>query len=1613
MLLASAAGAQAVLQITPGTLNVVAAGSGTCPSPVSSLRGAHPLPQVRRGGVRPLAQGDGCSAASYANLQTVDDVAVDATGNVYIVDYPQNVVRVVHPDGNIFTLAGGGTGCPGQTDAIGDGCPATQAILNGPSGIAIDSGGNIYIAEYGFVGNITPRVRKVTPAGIISTFAGNGTNSYTGDGGPATSASMEEPTGLAVDTFGDVYIVDLAANVVRMVDTTGTISTFVGGGTGCAGQTDSIGDGCLATQATLNNPYGITVDSANNLYIADTNNSRIRKVSKHVGSFITHVIDTVAGTGVQGFGGDNGPATSAKLYNPERVKVDAAGNVYLSDSFNQRIRKIDTTGTITTVAGGGPGCTSTPCSALEDTGNNGSGNLIGLALDAAGNLYLGAGDEVRRSGPQGAMAFPNTVVGQSVNETFVFNNLGTATDTLPSTATGYSVTGNGDYTITGGTCLTGPALAAGASCTLQATFTPVATGERLGLVSFTDTSDGSPHSLNLYGQGYLVQSQTITFPPVANTTYGNVPSEVMNASASSGLPVTYSVVSGPGTISGNTVNITGAGTIVVQADQAGNAAYTAAAPVQRTFTVAKGLLTVRANQLERYTDQSNPPLLTYTISGFAFGDSQVSATTGQPVLTTNAPPNPPVGSYNITITQGTLAASANYTFSFVNSFLLISTPSAATTTLALSTPTATTGQMVTLTATVTTIEPLVPGTVTFVDSNGTVLGHAQIAGQYAGYGYTTSNAVLTRSFPPGVHSITAKYDGTAGFTASSSAPQTLTVTGTLPSSTTLTAQQNSTNPANSNLTAVVFGSGTQAPSGTVNFNDLALASAIGSVAPTGAVSSFQIKQLPSGATASQIAVADMNNDGIPDIVAADHGTVDVFWGKPDGTYSAPDTYDVGTNLQAITVADFNQDGVPDIAVADAGTGSIIVLFGDPLYHDFDSYITLPIPSPSVPTALVAADFNGDGLADLAVAQNNGSSLVTVLMNNGGGNFLFPQSYGTGGARSITVGDFNGDGNLDIAASTGTNVEMLLGKGDGSFQTQIASPAAGVAIASADFNGDGKLDVALANSTSITVALGKGDGTFNAPVTVPVSTVASSIATGDFNQDGHPDLVTSNAGLGDHTTSVLLGVGNGSFQTPVIYNTGGAPGAVSVADLNGDNMPDIVMLDPAANEFATLDGGIESTATLSNIAIIGTGIHPVSATYAPGTGSIYATSTSNSVSITAQPPVLSGILPMKIAAGANGLTLTVNGANFSPYALVLANGQQLTTTYVSASQLTAAVPAALLTQPVAIQIQVLDQDLTTSAATLTVVPDVVLTSLTPAQAVAQSSAAPLAATGANFTATTVLRFNGAALPTTYTSATQLSATIPAANLATAQTVQITAFDPASGSLSAAIPFTILPSPSVVFTGPPTSPPATQPALTFQLSQPYPIALAGTMTLTFTPSEGEPDDPSIQFATGGRTFNFTLGANSSTTPAVLLQSGTVAGTITVTLTLTASGVNVTPSSIVPVVINIPKSSPVITNQALVRNGNTITVYVTGYSSSRDMTNAYFDFTPVPGTKLSVSNFTVPATTLFSGWFGSSASNQYGSTFTYSQTFTLNNDAAGIASVTVTLENSQGKSQQEVVQ
>jgi trimeric autotransporter adhesin len=312
------------------------------------------------------ACGDG-GAATAAQLNFPEGIAVDAAGNLYVSDTLDHRVRIVS-GGNINAFAGNGGFCRNPTATCGDGHPATLANLYKPQQVAVDGSGNVYIADTG-----DHRVRVVS-SGTINAFAGNGVQGFGGDGGGPTSAMMDLPIGVSVDGSGNVLIADSGNQRVRIVSG-GTIQTLAGGGSG--------GDGGAALSAILAGPYTLTEDSSGNLYIADTGNNRIRKVS---GGTIT----TIAGTGSAGFSGDGGPALSATLNAPTSVAVDGAGNIFFSDTGNLRVRKIDGSGSISTVAGNGSSCfpTTTACG---DNGVATSANLtwpLTVAVDASDNLYI-------------------------------------------------------------------------------------------------------------------------------------------------------------------------------------------------------------------------------------------------------------------------------------------------------------------------------------------------------------------------------------------------------------------------------------------------------------------------------------------------------------------------------------------------------------------------------------------------------------------------------------------------------------------------------------------------------------------------------------------------------------------------------------------------------------------------------------------------------------------------------------------------------------------------------------------------------------------------------------------------------------------------------------------------------------------------------------------------------------------------------------------------------------------------------------------------------------------------------------------------------------------------
>ena len=308
----------------------------------------------------------------------------------------------------------------------------------------------------------------------------------------------------------------------------------------------------------------------------------------------------------------------------------------------------------------------------------------------------------------------------------------------------------------------------------------------------------------------------------------------------------------------------------------------------------------------------------------------------------------------------------------------------------------------------------------------------------------------------------------------------------------------------------------------------------------------------------------------------------------------------------------------------------------------------------------------------------------------------------------------------------------------------------------------------------------------------------------------------------------------------------------------------------------------------------------------------------------------------------------------------------------------------------------------------------LASIAPAGGVVGSGATSITLTGTNFVATDTVQLNGQAITTTFASSTSLTAIIPASFLSTVGTGQVTVYDPATKSTTAAQSFSVLAAPDVNFSGPSTTAPATQPSLTFQLVNPYPFPIAGSLSLAFTASAANGvDDPAVQFSAGGRTLLYTIPALSQVTPTVQIQSGTVAGVATVTLVVTSNGVNVTPANVAPVHITILPAVPMITTATLKRSGTTLTVVVQGFSNTRELSTATFHFTATAGNSLSTPDITVPATALFAQYFTSSDSVPYGSTFVYTQNFTLSDETPSVQDVMITLVNSIGDSIQVTAQ
>jgi trimeric autotransporter adhesin len=336
----------------------------------------------------------GLATAGNCELNQPEGVYVDNAGNIYIGDELNDVVRMVNTNGIINVFAGNHTLGLGYS---GDSGPATAAQLNNPVGVCGDVNGNIYIADYG--NNV---IRMVSPAGIITTFAGKGLRGFSGDSGQATAAQLYHPVFIHCDVHGNLYIADYGNERIRKVNTSGIISTIAGNG-----KSGYTGDGGLADTTELNEASGAIADNVGNVYIADDNNERIRMVNT------SGIISTIAGNGYNeyfgGYSGDGGPATNAELAQPQDVYIDTSGNISITDGFNVRIREIDASGIISTIAGNGKAGYTGNGGPATDAELNGPS---GICMDSYGNVYFtDQVNELVRAiayGPLGVNSIENT-----------------------------------------------------------------------------------------------------------------------------------------------------------------------------------------------------------------------------------------------------------------------------------------------------------------------------------------------------------------------------------------------------------------------------------------------------------------------------------------------------------------------------------------------------------------------------------------------------------------------------------------------------------------------------------------------------------------------------------------------------------------------------------------------------------------------------------------------------------------------------------------------------------------------------------------------------------------------------------------------------------------------------------------------------------------------------------------------------------------------------------------------------------------------------------------------------------------------------------------------------
>ena len=768
--------------------------------------------------------------ATAADLDLPSSVVEDGSGNLYIADSAHNRIReVTASTGIISTIAGNG-----NPSYQGDNGSAVNATLNTPSGITIDGAGNLYIADTG--NNV---IRKITAAtGIITTAAGNGNPGNGGDGGPATSANLSAPWGVTADSGGNLYIADTANHRIQLVAVaTGVITTVAGDGVINANGAGSYsGDGGPAIAAGLNFPYAVAFDPSGNMYIPDSSNNRIREVSASTG-----IITTFAGTGALGFSGDGAAATAAQLYSPSGVAFDPAGNLYIADTQNNRIRKVSSvSGNITTIAGNGAGVYS------GDNGSAAGAGLYGpygLYIDGNGDLFIADYFDHRIREIQSNLALVKLTAAVRQGDTSApasqtIENDGNAA--LDLTAITPDQNAAVDAALT--TCTLGtPYLIVDAHCVVAAEFAPSEAGNPLTAnVDISGSTVNAPLDIQLVGDATAVNTTTVTLVSSLNpANFGQtvtLTATVTTGAGTGSLTGTVAFTDGATVLAASLPLHAGVATFTTTAFAVGLHSLTAsysgdAGHFASTSTPALSQIVNEAT-VTSLTSSANPSQgganVTFTAvvaassGGGVAPDGNVIFSDGATVIGTAVLSGSGIASFSTTalangthsITAAYGGDAANYILGSSSNVVTQNVQGSSTTVLNSAPNPSNFGTPVTLVAAVTpTGSVAATGAVNFFDG-GIQIGSVNLVTA------SETATLVTASLATGQHSITAAYQGGPGNSASTSAP-VIQVVNQAQTATTLSAVPD---PGIAGKAVVITATvtvtqGKSTPTGTVTFTD--------------------------------------------------------------------------------------------------------------------------------------------------------------------------------------------------------------------------------------------------------------------------------------------------------------------------------------------------------------------------------------------------------------------------------------------------------------------------------------------------------------------------------------------------------------------------------------------------------------------------------------------------------------------------------------------------------------------------------------------------------------------------------------------------------------------------